>query len=147
MPPEQPPWPAFEGFGDDRGIGARRTRLECKICWYVYDPAEGDAVWQIPPGTPFTAAAPALDLPELLGARQASSWCCPMTERARRSAADGRLPGPSRARAAFGTSPQHADARAADFVNPALAVEAVGFRPWEDHWLGVMVTPWFMNLG
>ena len=31
------------------------TRLECKVCWAVYDPALGDAVWQIPPGTPFTA--------------------------------------------------------------------------------------------
>src|ERR1019366_1956717 len=32
------------------------------------------------------------------------------------------------------------------FVNPALAVEAVGFAPWQGHWLGVMLTPWFMNL-
>jgi [NiFe] hydrogenase assembly HybE family chaperone len=32
------------------------------------------------------------------------------------------------------------------FVNPALDVEAVGFAPWEGHWLGVMVTPWFINL-
>ena len=31
-------------------------------------------------------------------------------------------------------------------VNPALDVEAVGFAPWEGHWLGVMLTPWFMNL-
>lgn len=31
-------------------------------------------------------------------------------------------------------------------VNPALAVAAVGFRPWQDYWLGVLVTPWFMNL-
>jgi [NiFe] hydrogenase assembly HybE family chaperone len=31
-------------------------------------------------------------------------------------------------------------------VNPALGVEAVGFAPWDAHWLGVMVTPWFMNL-
>ena len=31
------------------------TRLECRICWYVYDPALGDEVEQIPPGTPFTA--------------------------------------------------------------------------------------------
>lgn len=30
--------------------------------------------------------------------------------------------------------------------NPALEVEAVGFAPWEGRWLGVMVTPWFMNL-
>lgn len=39
------------------------TRLECRICWYVYDPAEGDAVWQVPPGTPFAA------LPD--------HWSCP----------------------------------------------------------------------
>jgi [NiFe] hydrogenase assembly HybE family chaperone len=32
------------------------------------------------------------------------------------------------------------------FVNPAVEVEAVGFARWEAHWLGVMVTPWFMNL-
>jgi [NiFe] hydrogenase assembly HybE family chaperone len=31
-------------------------------------------------------------------------------------------------------------------LNPALSVEAVGFAPWEAHWLGVLVTPWFMNL-
>lgn len=36
--------------------------------------------------------------------------------------------------------------RGLDFVNPALQVEAVGFAPWEDHWLGVLVTPWFINL-
>ena len=34
------------------------TRLECKVCWTVYDPAQGDAVWQIPPGTPFTELPP-----------------------------------------------------------------------------------------
>lgn len=32
---------------------ADSTRLECRICWYVYDPSEGDAVEQIPAGTPF----------------------------------------------------------------------------------------------
>ena len=31
-------------------------------------------------------------------------------------------------------------------VNPVLAVEAVGFEQWEDHDLGVLITPWFMNL-
>jgi len=31
-------------------------------------------------------------------------------------------------------------------LNPALAVEAVGFRAWRDHWLGILITPWFMNL-
>ena len=32
------------------------------------------------------------------------------------------------------------------FVNPALRVQAVGFEPWEGLWLGVMVTPWSINL-
>lgn len=31
-------------------------------------------------------------------------------------------------------------------LNPALSVEAVGFRPWSEHWLGILITPWFMNL-
>lgn len=31
-------------------------------------------------------------------------------------------------------------------LNPALRVEAVGFRRWQGHWLGVLITPWFMNL-
>jgi len=39
------------------------TTLECKICWYVYDPAVGDEVWQIPSGTAFA------DLP--------THWSCP----------------------------------------------------------------------
>jgi len=30
-------------------------RRECRICWYVYDPREGDPVWQVDPGTPFEA--------------------------------------------------------------------------------------------
>jgi len=31
-------------------------------------------------------------------------------------------------------------------VNPALRVEAVGFRVWEGLWAGVLVTPWTINL-
>ena len=31
-------------------------------------------------------------------------------------------------------------------INDDLRVEAVGFRPWQGHSLGVMVTPWFMGL-
>lgn len=60
----------FEGsfMGDATRI-ADDTRLECKICWYVYDPAEGDPVWQVPPGTPFTA------LPD--------HWKCPVCDGAR----------------------------------------------------------------
>lgn len=32
------------------------------------------------------------------------------------------------------------------FVNPALRVEAVGFVRHEGDWLGVVITPWFLNL-
>lgn len=42
---------------------ASLARRECGVCWTVYDPAEGDPVWQIPPGTPFE------DLPPY--------WTCP----------------------------------------------------------------------
>jgi rubredoxin len=38
-------------------------RLECKVCWYVYDPVVGDPLWQIAPGTAFA------DLPP--------HWTCP----------------------------------------------------------------------
>jgi [NiFe] hydrogenase assembly HybE family chaperone len=31
-------------------------------------------------------------------------------------------------------------------VNSRLAVEAVGFEQWEGQDLGVLITPWFMNL-
>lgn len=30
--------------------------------------------------------------------------------------------------------------------NPSLQVAAVGFREWNDYYLGIMLTPWFMNL-
>lgn len=31
-------------------------------------------------------------------------------------------------------------------VNPLLTVECVGFRRWQGRWLGVLITPWCMNL-
>ncbi len=36
--------------------------------------------------------------------------------------------------------------RGLPFVNPAIRVEAVAFAPWKHYWLGVMLTPWAMNL-
>jgi rubredoxin len=40
-----------------RALGGA-TRMECKVCWYVYDPAAGDPVWQVPPGTPWIELPP-----------------------------------------------------------------------------------------
>lgn len=52
----------FENFGKRETMDAA-DRMECGICWYVYDPAEGDPVWQIDIGTAFA------DLP--------LDWRCP----------------------------------------------------------------------
>jgi rubredoxin len=49
--------------------GETRTRMECRICWHVYDPADGDELGQIPPGTAFAA------LPE--------DWRCPNCDAAK----------------------------------------------------------------
>jgi rubredoxin len=52
---------SFENFGPTETSDA--DRMECGVCWSVYDPVAGDPVWQISPGTPFSA------LPE--------DWRCP----------------------------------------------------------------------
>jgi rubredoxin len=46
----------FEGsyLGDAARV-ADDSPVECKVCWHVYDPNDGDPAWQIPAGTPFTA--------------------------------------------------------------------------------------------
>ncbi len=53
---------AFENFGAPQAVNPG-DRMECGVCWAVYDPAEGDPVWQVPAGTPFA------ELPE--------DWRCP----------------------------------------------------------------------
>ncbi|BAI75488.1 rubredoxin (plasmid) [Azospirillum sp. B510] len=150
--------PRFEGsyLGDASRIGAV-TRMECKICWHVYDPAEGCEHWQIPPGTGFAA------LPD--------HWRCPVCDGARDQfmALDGEpgiveapalpvvavpVPAPApalpteaiaRLEAAF-REIHTAQMRGMPIVNDALAVKAVGFRRHDQRWLGALVTPWFLNL-
>jgi [NiFe] hydrogenase assembly HybE family chaperone len=55
------------------------------------------------------------------------------------------LPDPS-PRLEAGYRAAHARMQGLPFVNAALRVEAVAFAPWQDRWLGVLVTPWCMNL-
>ncbi|HVN35847.1 MAG TPA: [NiFe]-hydrogenase assembly chaperone HybE [Casimicrobiaceae bacterium] len=59
---------------------------------------------------------------------------------------DSPLPDPSpRLEAAFRAV--HAERmQGLAFVNAAIGVEAIGFAPWRHYWLGVMLTPWSMNL-
>jgi rubredoxin len=45
---------AFEHFGKPSGLDDA-AKMECGVCWHVYDPVAGDAVWQIAQGTPFSA--------------------------------------------------------------------------------------------
>ncbi|CCJ07801.1 HupJ protein [Methylocystis sp. SC2] len=40
----------------------------------------------------------------------------------------------------------HVAMRDLPICNPALEIEAIGFRPYGGHALGVILTPWFMNL-
>ena len=58
--------PIFEG--SFRAVSAD-DQLECGICWWVYDPAQGDDVRGISPGTSFASlpddwACPGCDAPK-----------------------------------------------------------------------------------
>jgi [NiFe] hydrogenase assembly HybE family chaperone len=115
------------------------TALECGICWQVYDPAVGDDVAQIPPGTPFAA------LPD--------HWCCPNCDAPKQKFM---VLGAGRA-GATDLDPVRrlvdayrrvaATLHGMPIYNPQLVVEAVGFRRQDDgRHAGVVVTPWFMNV-
>lgn len=138
----------FEGsyLGDARRI-APDAVLECKICWHVYDPAIGDDTRQVKAGTPFSS------LPD--------DWRCPQCdgERDQFMVVDAGTapvaPPPTLAMLAIDKARRLTEAfrdihdnkmRDTPFTNRSLAVEAIGFRPWDGHILGVLVVPWFMNL-
>ncbi|MCB1391483.1 MAG: [NiFe]-hydrogenase assembly chaperone HybE, partial [Rhodobacteraceae bacterium] len=135
----------FEGsYGGHAGRISAQAVMECKICWSVYDPALGDATRQIDPGTAFA------DLPD--------DWSCPTCSAEPHQFMVLRDPGAERHLQALRvkaatdrlvtdfTEVWHAKMRDVPLVNKALKVEAVGFRPHEDMILGVLVSPWFMNL-
>jgi [NiFe] hydrogenase assembly HybE family chaperone len=118
--------------------------MECKICWTTFDPADGDEYRQIAPGTAFT------DLPD--------DWACPHCGAPKAQFMVRDDPG-STAMAEAVAMAQATERLVADFreiwhsrmrdmpmVNPALHVEAVGFGQYDGRWLGVLITPWFMNL-
>ncbi len=118
--------------------------MECKICWSPYDPAEGDDYRQVEAGTAF------VDLPH--------DWSCPncgapkeqfmvledpgaeaVNEAARLEALTAGL-------VADFKEIWHAKMRDVPMVNKLLNVEAVGFRIVDGRPLGVLISPWFMNL-
>jgi [NiFe] hydrogenase assembly HybE family chaperone len=132
----------FEGsyLGDAAGLSPD-AKLECGICWTIYDPAEGDPVWQIPPGTPFS------ELP--------TDWRCPHCDAPKHKfmvlGADepGTRADPVRARVAGiieALRETEMRVRQLPIYNARLRIEPVGFRQLGAEIVGILVTPWFMNL-
>lgn len=124
-------------FGSTAQRLSTGTRMECGVCWAVYDPAEGCATWDVGAGTAFSA------LPD--------HWRCPTCDNDKSVflPVAGHDPDPMADRiAALEDAFRTAEAAFLDtpFHNAALHVEAVGFRAWEDTWMGILITPWFMNI-
>jgi [NiFe] hydrogenase assembly HybE family chaperone len=118
--------------------------MECKICWTPYDPADGDDTRQIDPGTPFMA------LPE--------DWKCPNCDAPKEQFLVGEDPGhgalaeaamigaKTHALVTDFTEVWHGKMRDVPIVNKLLQVQAVGFQMHDGRPLGVLLSPWFMNL-
>jgi [NiFe] hydrogenase assembly HybE family chaperone len=129
----------FEGsyLGDGSRI-SDDARLECGICWWAYDPALGDEAAQIGPGTPFRL------LPE--------TWRCPNcdAEKSKFMVMGGTVEDQSPSDPVQTLTDAYRRAsvkmKGLPIYNPALAIEAVGFREDSGRQVGVIVTPWFMNL-
>ena len=127
----------FEGsyLGDGSKI-ADDTRLECGICWWVYDPALGDEATQVAPGTPFRL------LPD--------TWTCPncSADKQKFMVIGSASIAPNDAVQDLADAYRRAalSMKGLPVYNPTLAVEAIGFRSHDGREVGVMVTPWFMNI-
>lgn len=118
--------------------------LECGICWLEYDPAQGDESQDIPPFTPFSALpghwrCPQCDAPQSKfmvksksGAAQAPKALEPLDVRVQQL-----LQAYKDAEKDMLGLPIH---------NGALNIEALGFREHGGNGVGVIVTPWCMNL-
>lgn len=130
-----------EDYSETEQALGHRALMECRICWTPYDPAMGDSFRRIDPGTPFSG------LPD--------DWNCPncaapkenfglRREELHRPASptDSRIERLVRdfseiSRTTMSDAP---------LANPALRVEAVGFRTLGPRIVGVLIAPWFMNL-
>lgn len=124
------------------------ARMECGICWTVYDPALGDPAARVAAGTAFA------DLPD--------HWHCPSCDAPRDKfmvldAGTGSRREQARVDAgaamktrvlALENAFRQRDARMRDLpvYNGLLRVEAVGARVDGDRVACVLISPWFMNV-
>ena len=142
----------FEGsFLGEASRLAPDSLLECGVCWWVYDPALGDAGWQIPPGTAFA------ELPD--------HWRCPNCDAAQTQfmVLQGRsIGGGEHARPAVGADlpaiRQRVEALQQAYTavarrmislpvyNHALDIRVIGLRRWSEGLVGIVTTPWAMNI-
>ncbi len=118
--------------------------MECKICWTPYDPAEGDDYRQIDPGTPFTALPADWSCPNCSAPKEQfmvleDPGAASVVEAARLDELTGRLVADFR-------EIWHSKMRDVPMVNKLLSVEAVGWQMVDGRPLGVLISPWFMNL-
>lgn len=135
----------FEGsfLGAEDKISAQAV-MECKICWTPYDPAEGDDYRQVEPGTPFLALPDDWSCPNCGAPKEQfmvleDPGAEPVADSVRLDALTARLVAEFR-------EIWHTKMRDVPMVNKLLSVEAVGFRMVDGRPLGVLVSPWFMNL-
>ena len=119
--------------------------LECGVCWWVFDPATGDAEADILPGTAFSSLQEGFRCPSCDAPKSKFMVRQP-------GAAAAAAPRPLPDMAARVASLVAAYERAEDAMvglpvhNPSLRIEAVGFRPVGEGYAGIIVTPWCMNL-
>jgi len=126
--------------------------LECGVCWWVYDPAQGDETWQIPVGTAFAELPP--------------HWRCPNCDNAPEQfmvvqghAATGADSKPRPLRpaglefileregqllAAYSAIAERM--RTLPVYNHKLDIRVLGLHRWQQGLLGVVATPWCMNI-
>ena len=126
------------------GIIGDDTVLECGVCWWTYDPRQGDDAQDIFAGTSFR------DLP--------ADWrcpCCgaPQSKFMIKEAGDEIQPAQAEASledkvAALVNAYEAAekDMIGLPIHNGVLKVEAVGFRAYGGDVVGVILTPWCMNI-
>ncbi len=136
-------------YGGDAGRIDRGALLECGVCWWVYDPAQGDPCWQIAPGTPFAELPAHWRCPDCDSPKEQFMVLAPGAAPVRRdpeqsgAAADLR-----ERREALLRAYLDADSRMAGLpvYNSRLGIEIVGLQPWEDGLVCIAATPWCMNI-